>query len=88
VLAGEVLYCIREEMPQSIEDMLARRVGIQVHNWNHAIAAAPVVGSLLGRELGWSPEATDQAIHAYIAKVQAWASKAAIPLDVAHTHSS
>jgi glycerol-3-phosphate dehydrogenase len=88
VLAGEVLYCIREEMPQSIEDMLARRVGIQVHNWNHAIDAAPVVGSLLGRELGWSPEATDQAIHAYIAKVQAWASKAAIPLNAAHTHSS
>jgi glycerol-3-phosphate dehydrogenase len=87
VLAGEVLYCIREEMAQSIEDLLARRIGIQFHSWKNAVAAAPVVGRMLGHELGWTQESTDNAIDNYISTVRAWASKAAIPLRVAQMNT-
>ena len=79
VLAGEVLYCIREEMAQSIEDVLARRTGIQVHSWQDAVAAAPIVGELLERELGWSSEATYKAIDDYIDVVQSWRGKLPFP---------
>ena len=72
VLAGEVLYSIREEMAQNIEDVLARRTGIQVHSWKNAVAAAPLVGKLLGRELGWGKEATGNAIDDYISTVRHW----------------
>ncbi len=82
VLAGEVLYCIREEMAQSIEDVLARRTGIQVHSWKNAVAAAPLAGELLGREFGWSKEATMKAIKDYTSTLRSWALRAAVPLDI------
>lgn len=82
VLAGEVLYCIRNEMAQCIEDLLARRIGIQFHSWKNAVAAAPIAGKLLGRELGWTDEATGRAIDAYIASMRILASKAAIPVPI------
>jgi len=88
VLTGEVLYCIREEMAQSIEDLLARRIGIQFHSWKNAVAAAPLVGKLLGTELGWTQQATDRSIDAYIATLRAWANKAAIPFPVMEHNQS
>jgi glycerol-3-phosphate dehydrogenase len=80
-LTGEVLYCIREEMAQSIEDVLARRIGIQFHSWKDATAAAPAVGRLLGRELGWSEEATMRAIESYIDAIARLARLAAVSPD-------
>jgi glycerol-3-phosphate dehydrogenase len=69
VLRGEILFCVREEMAQSIEDVLARRVGIQFHNWKHAVLAAPAVAEILGGELGWSEAETKQAIDVYVAAI-------------------
>ena len=51
---AEVLYCVRQEMATSIEDILARRLGLQLFDWNLALDAAPVVARILARELGWS----------------------------------
>ncbi len=68
-LAGEVVYCVREELARSIEDILARRIGIQFHSWKDAIAAAPVVGRLLGKELGWNESQTAQAIKVYVESI-------------------
>jgi glycerol-3-phosphate dehydrogenase len=87
-MVGEVLYCIREEMAQSIEDVLARRTGVQVHSWKNAIAAAPPVGDMLGRELGWDKETTNTAISDYIHNVQRLARKAAVPLVVKQSISA
>jgi glycerol-3-phosphate dehydrogenase len=64
-IRAEVVYAIREEMAQSIEDLLLRRIGVQFHSWRDAIAAAPVVGQILGRELGWTDAETTEAIAAY-----------------------
>ncbi len=80
VLAGEILYCIREEMAQSIEDLLARRTGIQTHSWNNAVAAAPAVGRLLGSELGWSDATIHDAVNTYTSKLRRWADRASISL--------
>jgi glycerol-3-phosphate dehydrogenase len=70
-IRAEVVYAVREEMAQSIEDLLARRIGVQFHSWKDAEAAAPTVGQLLGRELGWSDKQTETAVAAYIASIKA-----------------
>jgi len=57
-------------MAISIEDILARRMGLQLFGWKEAVAAAPVVGALLARELNWSTDETQDAIAEYVNRIQ------------------
>jgi len=68
-LRAEIVFAIREEMAQSIEDILARRIGLQVYDWRLSIQAAPTVAFHLAQELGWSPVETDHAVELYTSKV-------------------
>ena len=67
---AEVLYCVRHEMATSIEDILARRLGLQLFDWNLALEAAPVVARILARELGWSQAAKEEALHQYTDRIR------------------
>jgi glycerol-3-phosphate dehydrogenase len=58
------------EMAVTIEDVLARRVGLEFFSWRASIDAAPVVGSILGKQLGWSAEQTENAIRKYVGKIE------------------
>lgn len=69
-IRAEVVYCARHEMAVTIEDVLARRIGLQFFGWKMAMEAAPVVAQLLARELGWTEQQTQQAIHEYISKIE------------------
>jgi glycerol-3-phosphate dehydrogenase len=69
-IRAEVVYAIREEMAQTIEDILLRRVGVQFHGWKEAAEAAPIVGQLLARELSWSESQTRDAVAAYLARIR------------------
>jgi len=66
-IRAEIVYAIHNEMAVSIEDVLARRLGLQFYSWKNAILAAPVAGQYLARELGWSPSTLDDAVSAYTA---------------------
>jgi glycerol-3-phosphate dehydrogenase len=66
---AEVIYSVREEMATSIEDILARRTGLQLFSWEQAKAAAPIVGAIMARELGWSPGQQKDAIEEYVNKI-------------------
>lgn len=68
-IRAQVVYAARNEMAVTIEDVLARRVGLQLIGWRLAIRAASVVGALLGRELGWSAAEEAAAVDQYVAKV-------------------
>jgi glycerol-3-phosphate dehydrogenase len=68
-LRAEVAFCARHEMAVTIEDVLFRRLGIQLYSWRSAIHAAPVVASILARELGWSGESTRSATRQYVEKI-------------------
>jgi len=70
-IQAEVVYSIREEMALSIEDILSRRLGLQYFDWRLAIQAAPVVGNILGRELGWARIRTEEEIRLYIDQIRA-----------------
>jgi glycerol-3-phosphate dehydrogenase len=69
-IQAEVVYAIRYEMAVSIEDVLARRIGLQWFSWESAIAAAPVVGAYFAREYGWTPAQTQQAVREYTGKLK------------------
>ncbi len=68
-IQAEIVYSIRYEMAASIEDVLARRLGLQWFSWNSAIAAAPLVGSYLAQEYGWSSTQAQQAVREYALKL-------------------
>jgi glycerol-3-phosphate dehydrogenase len=69
-ILAEVVYAIREEMAQTIEDILLRRIGVQFHGWKEAAKAAPVVAQVLAQELGWSNAQLDDALSAYLSSIQ------------------
>jgi len=66
---AEVVYGLREEMATSIEDILARRTGLQFFSWEQARAAAPAVGAIMASELGWSPGQQKDAVEEYGNKI-------------------
>jgi glycerol-3-phosphate dehydrogenase len=68
-LRAEIVYGVRHEMACTIEDILARRMGLQFYSLAMAIAAAPVVASHLASELGWSSRDELVAVEDYLRKV-------------------
>lgn len=68
-IKAEVVYAVRHEMAATIEDVLARRIGLQLYSWRDAIQAAPVVGSLMAKELHWTSSFTRAAITHYVEKI-------------------
>jgi glycerol-3-phosphate dehydrogenase len=68
-IRAQVVYAARNEMAVTIEDVLARRVGLQLIGWRLAILAAPVAAALLRRELGWSAAEETAAVDQYVSKV-------------------
>jgi len=68
-IQAEIVYGIRCEMATSIEDVLARRIGLELFSWNSAMEAAPVVGGYLAQECGLSPQAAEQATREYVLKL-------------------
>jgi glycerol-3-phosphate dehydrogenase len=68
-IQAEIVYSVQQEMAQTIEDVLARRTGLQLFSWTAAIQAAPVVGSRMAELLGWSAEETSHAVEQYVQKI-------------------
>jgi glycerol-3-phosphate dehydrogenase len=59
---AELLYAVREEMAQTLDDVLARRTRAVIMRAHPTMAAAHAAAALIAPELGWSEqEATDQA---------------------------
>jgi glycerol-3-phosphate dehydrogenase len=69
-IGAEVVYAVRYEMAATIEDVLARRLGMQFYSWTDCIDAAPIVGSLMMKELQWSTAFTRDAITGYVEKIE------------------
>jgi glycerol-3-phosphate dehydrogenase len=66
---AQVVYAVRKEMALTVEDVLARRIGLQLFGWRLAIQAAPTVATLLRQELGWSAREEQSAVERYVTKV-------------------
>jgi glycerol-3-phosphate dehydrogenase len=83
-LRAQVVFSIRHEMAMTIEDILARRIGLQYYNWALAAEAAPTVAEYLACEHSWSDADKHSAIREYLAKI-ARMQTALAPAPAAHT---
>lgn len=77
-IRAQVAYAVRQEMALTIEDVLARRIGLQLYGWRLAILASPAVAEVLRKELGWSEEEELAAVEDYVAKVNHMLSAAGL----------
>jgi glycerol-3-phosphate dehydrogenase len=61
---AELVYAAREEMAQTLDDVLSRRTRAMIQMAHATMAAAPAAAELLASEMGWSAsEATEQSEH-------------------------
>jgi len=82
-LRAEVVYGARNEMASSVEDVLARRIGLQFYSWRDAVTAAPAAAQLLAREFGWSEAATRESAADYAEKIHVLIERAGITAKAA-----
>ena len=80
-IQAEIVYCIRHEMAETIEDLLARRTGAQMYGWKQALQAAPVVGTLLGNEKNWDSTKIEAAISEYSGKIRGFLKELSLNED-------
>ncbi len=83
-IRAEIAYAVREEMALAIEDVLSRRIGLQLLDWRAAREAAAITGEMLARELGWSAEFERRSVEAYRRKITRMLEVAGLP-DQART---
>jgi glycerol-3-phosphate dehydrogenase len=81
-LRAEVVFSARYEMALTIEDILARRIGLQIYGWSEAIAAAPEVADLLAREHNWPEVEKRRALCEYVEKIRDLQRKAGLPIPL------
>ncbi len=64
ILAVEVERCVRDEMPNSLTDLLMRRLGL---GWepDQGVAQARSIAEVAAPHMGWSKARVDAEIHAY-----------------------
>jgi glycerol-3-phosphate dehydrogenase len=67
---AEIAYSIRSEMAVTIEDVLARRLGLQYYSWYLAAKAAPKVAKHFVRECGWTEQQSAKALDEYLNKLR------------------
>jgi glycerol-3-phosphate dehydrogenase len=80
-IQAEIVYCIRYEMAETIEDLLARRTGAQMYGWKQALQAAPVVGFLLGHERNWDSKKIETAVSEYSGKIRGFLKELSLSED-------
>lgn len=81
VIRAEVVFCIRNEMALTIEDILFRRTGAQLFSWRAAIQAAPMIASILREELHWSEDEEHAAVRQYQQKLARFLRLAGLEQD-------
>jgi glycerol-3-phosphate dehydrogenase len=69
MIQAEIVYSVQHEMAMTIEDVLARRVGLQLFSWEASIEAAPIVGSVMSQLLGWTADETSDHVDDYVQKI-------------------
>jgi glycerol-3-phosphate dehydrogenase len=78
-LQAQIVYGIRNERARTIEDVLARRIGLQFYGWQPAMQAAPIVSRYLAEELG-GPQ-WNEAVEQYIRKIRTMVDSIGLPME-------
>jgi len=73
---AEVVYVVRQEMAQTLKDVLARRFGLEFIDWSTTYQITETVAELMGNELGWSTVDRQEAITYYRTELEGFRQSA------------
>jgi glycerol-3-phosphate dehydrogenase len=68
-IRAEVAYSVEVEAALTLEDVLARRIGLQLFDWKLAMKAASTAAQIMRPLLGWDEAHTRIAIEEYVARI-------------------
>lgn len=71
-IRAEVIHAVREEMACTPRDVLARRVRLEILNWETTLAVIPDVVGLMAAEMGWSEPEQKYQVAVYAGQIQAF----------------
>lgn len=77
-LKAEVIYVTRYEMAVTPRDFLARRIRMEITDWDATLACLPTVCDLMGQELGWDAATERQMANDYTALVREFQREAGV----------
>ena len=80
-LRAEVAFAARFEMAMTIEDVLARRIGLQFYGWSEAIAVGLPTADVLASELRWSEAERSNALSEYVKKIRDLQRRAGLAVE-------
>jgi glycerol-3-phosphate dehydrogenase len=69
-IGAEVVYCARVEMATTPRDFLARRIRLEITDWDTTLNVLPVVGRLMAKELKWPDQKMEEEVMAYRHKIE------------------
>ncbi|MEI2639723.1 MAG: glycerol-3-phosphate dehydrogenase/oxidase [Microthrixaceae bacterium] len=81
---AEAIFAVRNEMANSVDDVLARRTRARIYSRDDSAAAAESVGALIAGELGWSDEQREASVAEYRRLVE----HERVAADLPETHFS
>jgi glycerol-3-phosphate dehydrogenase len=64
-IKAEVIYTVQKEMVIMPRDFLARRVRMEITDWNETLKCLPVVANLMAAELGWDENQAQKQVDEY-----------------------
>lgn len=76
-IQAEVIYTVRQEMAMRPRDILARRIRLEITDWQATLACLPVVTTLMGKELGWEPQDQQRIMREYQEEIAYFRERAA-----------
>ena len=74
---SEVIYAVRYEMALSLRDVLARRLRLEILDWEATLTAISRVADLMKKELNWPDTFARQEIKIYTGQIERFKSVAA-----------
>jgi glycerol-3-phosphate dehydrogenase len=69
-IKAEVVYAVRNEMAVIPRDILARRIRLEITDWQVTLNCLPVVAGLMAEELGWSEALKEKHILEYSREIK------------------
>lgn len=74
-IKAEVIYAIRVEMAITLRDIFARRLRMEITDWEAVLACLPIVSQLMQNELHWSNELTYHNKNEYARRLHKYVDK-------------
>jgi glycerol-3-phosphate dehydrogenase len=82
ILRAEMVYCCMYEMGLTLKDLFARRLGIELTDWDRTLEAIPVAANLLQEAFWWSDEEKERQIKEYTNEILAFKANIGLSWEV------